>query len=113
MTTDPPENLQGESRNNWSIVAAGALMTCVAIGVVFSLAVFLNPSSLGMALGPVLGGWLYDRSGSYTWMYIGSMAVGLGAVAIAFAFPKAESAAHGCLVAPQLPNAPPEAQHPV
>jgi MFS family permease len=50
-------------------------------------------SSLGMALGPVLGGWLYDRSGSYTWMYIGSMAVGLGAVAIAFAFPRAESAA--------------------
>jgi MFS family permease len=45
-------------------------------------------SSLGMALGPVLGGWLYDRYGSYTWMYIGSMAVGLGAVVIAFTFPR-------------------------
>ncbi|WP_427914442.1 MFS transporter [Ramlibacter sp. MMS24-I3-19] len=45
-------------------------------------------SSLGMALGPVLGGWLYDRSGSYAWMYVGSLAVGLGAVAIAFAFPR-------------------------
>ena len=28
---------------NWPLVAAGALMTCVAIGVVFSLAVFLDP----------------------------------------------------------------------
>lgn len=48
-------------------------------------------SSLGMALGPVLGGWLYDRSGSYTWMYLGSMAVGLGAVAIALTFPRAQA----------------------
>jgi hypothetical protein len=30
---------------NWPLVAAGALMTCVAIGVVFSLAVFLDPMS--------------------------------------------------------------------
>lgn len=45
-------------------------------------------SSLGMALGPVLGGWLFDRYGSYTWMYIGSFAVGLGAVAMAFLFPR-------------------------
>jgi hypothetical protein len=29
---------------NWALVAAGALMTCVAIGVVFSLAVFLDRS---------------------------------------------------------------------
>ena len=28
---------------NWPIVAAGALMTCVAFGAVFSLAVFLQP----------------------------------------------------------------------
>jgi MFS family permease len=28
---------------NWALVAAGALMTCVAIGVVFSLAVLLEP----------------------------------------------------------------------
>src|ERR1051325_427194 len=27
----------------WTIVAAGALMTCVAIGAMFSLAVFLQP----------------------------------------------------------------------
>jgi len=44
-------------------------------------------SALGMALGPLLGGWIFDRYGSYTWMYIGSMAVGLGAAAIAVWFP--------------------------
>ena len=45
-------------------------------------------SSLGMALGPVVGGWLYDRYGSYAWMYIGSLALGLAAAAIALAFPR-------------------------
>jgi predicted MFS family arabinose efflux permease len=44
-------------------------------------------SSVGMALGPLLGGWVFDRFGQYTWLYVGSFAVGLGAVAIAFAFP--------------------------
>jgi len=44
-------------------------------------------SSLGMALGPLMGGWLYDRYGSYTWLYIGSMALGLAAAAIALLFP--------------------------
>jgi MFS family permease len=28
---------------NWPLVAAGALMTCAAVGVVFALAVFLEP----------------------------------------------------------------------
>lgn len=45
-------------------------------------------SSLGMALGPLLGGWLYDRYGSYAWLYLGSMAVGLAAAGIALAFPR-------------------------
>ena len=44
-------------------------------------------SSLGMALGPLAGGWIFDRFGQYTWLYVGSAAVGLGAVAIAFFFP--------------------------
>ncbi|GAB3105157.1 MFS transporter [Lysobacter terrae] len=44
-------------------------------------------SSLGMALGPLVGGWLYDRYGSYTWLYIGSMAMGLAAAGIALMFP--------------------------
>ncbi|BAV99823.1 MFS transporter [Lysobacter enzymogenes] len=52
-------------------------------------------SSLGMALGPVIGGWLYDRYGSYTWLYIGSMMAGLAAAAIALAFPRAPRAGDG------------------
>ncbi len=43
-------------------------------------------STLGMALGPWAGGWLFDAFGSYFWLYIGSFGIGLGAVAIAFAF---------------------------
>jgi MFS family permease len=44
-------------------------------------------SSLGMAIGPMIGGWLFDRFGSYAPMYIYSFAIGLGAAAIALAFP--------------------------
>ena len=44
-------------------------------------------ASLGMALGPLGGGWIFDRFGGYAWLYIGSFALGLGAVAIALAFP--------------------------
>lgn len=44
-------------------------------------------ASLGMALGPLAGGWSFDAFGTYTWLYAGSFAVGLGAVAIALAFP--------------------------
>ena len=43
-------------------------------------------ATLGMALGPWIGGWLFDAVGSYAWMFIGSSAIGLGAVAIAFTF---------------------------
>ena len=43
-------------------------------------------STLGMALGPWTGGWLYDAYGSYFWLYIGSFGIGLGAVAIALTF---------------------------
>ena len=55
------------------------------LGTVLGAATVL--SSLGMALGPFAGGWLYDRYGSYAWMYVGSLALGLGAAAIALAFP--------------------------
>jgi MFS family permease len=44
-------------------------------------------SSIGMASGPPMGGWLFDNFGAYTWLFLGSGAVGLGAVAIALAFP--------------------------
>ena len=43
-------------------------------------------ATLGMALGPVAGGWLYDTFGSYFWLYMGSFGIGLGAVAIAVTF---------------------------
>ena len=43
-------------------------------------------ATLGMALGPWAGGWLYDALGSYAWMFVASCAIGVGAVAIAFTF---------------------------
>jgi MFS family permease len=43
-------------------------------------------STLGMALGPLAGGWVYDASGGYAWLFIGSCGIGLGAVAIACTF---------------------------
>ena len=49
-------------------------------------------SSVGMALGPFIGGWLYDRFGSYAWLYIGSMMAGLAAAGIATMFPRAARA---------------------
>jgi MFS family permease len=48
-------------------------------------AVFLI-STLGMALGSWSGGWLYDLFGSYAWLFVGSTAIGVGAIAIALTF---------------------------
>ncbi|UDF28763.1 UNVERIFIED_ORG: MFS transporter [Roseateles sp. XES5] len=42
--------------------------------------------SLGMALGPVAGGLIYDTFASYTWLYVGSWGIGLGAFLIAMTF---------------------------
>lgn len=39
--------------------------------------------SLGMALGPVAGGWVYDTTAGYTWLYLGSFGMGLGAFLVA------------------------------
>ena len=55
------------------------------MGTVFGAAIML--SSLGMALGPVVGGWIFDTYHDYRWLYLSSTAVALGAVAVAFAFP--------------------------
>jgi MFS family permease len=49
--------------------------------------------SLGMALGPLAGGLIYDALTSYTWLYVGSWAMGIGAFLIAITFrplPQAE-----------------------
>lgn len=40
-------------------------------------------ASLGMALGPWAGGWVFDTFDNYSALHIGSFAIGLGAVAIA------------------------------
>ena len=42
--------------------------------------------SLGMATGPIAGGLIYDAMASYTWLYIGSWGIGLGAFLIALTF---------------------------
>ena len=55
------------------------------MGTVFGAAAMI--SSLGMALGPVMGGWIFDTFASYGWLYIASFGIGLGAAAIALAFP--------------------------
>lgn len=55
------------------------------IGTVFGAAGML--SSLGMAFGPLAGGMVFDAYANYSWLFIGSAIVGLGAVAIAIAFP--------------------------
>jgi len=54
------------------------------MGTVFGAVAFV--STLGMALGPWAGGWLYDAFGSYFWLFTGSFGIGLGAVAIAGTF---------------------------
>jgi MFS family permease len=64
------------------------------MGTVFGAATML--SSLGMALGPVVGGWIFDTYHDYRWLYLSSMAIALAATAVAF-------------MLPPLPRAPPEA----
>jgi MFS family permease len=55
------------------------------IGTVLGAATLL--SSLGMSLGPLAGGMIYDAYASYHWLFIGSALIGLGAAGIAIAFP--------------------------
>ena len=42
--------------------------------------------SLGMSTGPVLGGWIFDTTHSYGWLYIASFGMGVGALLIAATF---------------------------
>jgi predicted MFS family arabinose efflux permease len=65
------------------------------LGTVLGAATML--SAFGMALGPAIGGWIFDTYGRYTWLYLGSFAMGLAAVAMALAFPPV----HRALRAPQ------------
>jgi MFS family permease len=45
-------------------------------------------SSIGMAIGPIGGGWIFDTFGDYHWLYVASAAIGLAAAAVALTFPK-------------------------
>ena len=54
------------------------------MGTIFGAVGFT--STVGMALGPLVGGWVYDAFGSYAWLFIASAGIGLGAVAIALTF---------------------------
>jgi predicted MFS family arabinose efflux permease len=42
--------------------------------------------SLGMAAGPLAGGLIFDAFASYTWLYVGSWGIGIGAFLIAITF---------------------------
>ena len=48
-------------------------------------AVFLI-SSLGMGVGSLAGGVIYDRLGAYVWLYLGSALVAAMAIVVAFTF---------------------------
>jgi MFS family permease len=54
------------------------------MGSIFGAVAFV--STLGMALGPWVGGRLYDGFGSYFWLFVASAAIGVGAVAMALTF---------------------------
>jgi MFS family permease len=56
------------------------------MGTVFGAATML--SSLGMSLGPVVGGWIFDTYHNYAWLYIASAMVAVGAVLLSLAFPR-------------------------
>src|SRR5262249_34409637 len=82
----------------WGIVGLGALMTCVAIGSMFSLAVFLEPMSTAtgwsrggissamtlnfLVMGAGAFGWgaASDRFGTQVVVLIGTMLLGLALV---------------------------------
>ena len=86
---------QTQSPYRWVIIAAGALMTCVGIGAMFSLAIFLQPMAdatgwtragissamtLNFLVMGVAGfGWgaVSDRFGPRIVVLIGSVLLGL------------------------------------
>ena len=68
------------------------------MGTVFGGAAMI--SSLGMALGPAVGGWIFDTFHGYGYLYIASFGIGLAAVAMALAFPPLPSSQRGMEVQP-------------
>jgi MFS family permease len=90
--------MNNKSSYRWLIVAVGALMTCVAIGSMFSLAVYLQPMSVDtgwsrtgisaamtldfLVMGAAGFGWgaLSDRFGPRVVVLAGAILLGLGLV---------------------------------
>ena len=86
------------SSYRWVIVAAGALMTCVALGAMFSLAIFQTPIAtdtgwshtgiasamtlnfIVMGVGGFMWGALSDRFGPRPVVLIGALLLGLALV---------------------------------
>ena len=56
------------------------------MGTVLGAATML--SSLGMSAGPVVGGWIFDTFGGYSLLFFASFGLAVGAMAIAFSFPR-------------------------
>ena len=91
------------ARYGWVVVGAGALISCVAMGSAFSLAIFLQPisadtgwsrtgvSSAATLLFVVMGfsafgwGWLSDRWGVRPVIVAGAVLLGIGLVATSYA----------------------------
>jgi MFS family permease len=63
------------ARENFPLRMMGTVIGGTAMG-----------GSFGMATGPVLGGWLYDRFGSYGTLYLVAWGFGIIAVMMAMAF---------------------------
>src|SRR4051794_15673630 len=92
--------MDSESRSNygWVVVAVGGLMGCMAVGAMFSLAVFLQPMTqdtgwsragistamtlnfLTMGAGGFMWGALSDRFGARVVVLAGSVLLGAGMV---------------------------------
>jgi MFS family permease len=51
------------------------------MGSVFGVVAMI--STLGMALGPPVGGWLFDWFGGYGWLYVASSGIGIAGMLIA------------------------------
>jgi MFS family permease len=51
------------------------------MGSVFGVVAMI--AAFGMALGPPVGGWLFDTFGGYGWLYVGSSAIGITAALMA------------------------------
>ncbi|HEY5363716.1 MAG TPA: MFS transporter [Aestuariivirga sp.] len=62
-------------RENYPLQILGTMMGAMGLA-----------GGLGMATGPVLGGWIFDTTGNYGWLYLSSFGMGIGAFFIAMLF---------------------------